>query len=174
MPVKKIIDQLLESEEFKEWKKETGHEKYFLAHVFKLFDEPNKNIYQIGYFDEKTEHMTTFVIEASEDFSINKVGVSTDTEVFKKPDSKISKLDPEKVKIDLPTALGTAADLQKKEYSQHPPMKQFLILQNLECGQVYNITFLTQTFKTLNIKVDAASGEILKHDMMSLMDFKAD
>ena len=48
-------------------------------------------------------------------------------------------------------------------------MKTIVILQTLE-KQLYNITFVTQTFGTLNIHVDSNNGEILEDQFTSLMD----
>ena len=46
------------------------------------------------------------------------------------------------------------------------------ILQNLgEFGNIWNITYVTHSFKTLNIKINAENGKILHHSLDSLMDF---
>ena len=37
---------------------------------------------------------------------------------------------------------------------------------------MYNITYVTQSFKTLNIRVDAISGVVLSHNIVSIFDFK--
>ena len=49
-------------------------------------------------------------------------------------------------------------------------MKLFAILQNINGEQVYNITFVTQTFFTLNVRVDTSTGEIRQEKLTSLMD----
>ena len=50
--------------------------------------------------------------------------------------------------------------------------KTIVILQNLsEFGNIWNITYVTHSFKTLNMKINAENGKILHHDIVSLMDF---
>jgi len=39
---------------------------------------------------------------------------------------------------------------------------------------MYNITFITQTMKTLNMHVSTLDGSILESKVTSLMDFKKD
>ena len=66
------------------------------------------------------------------------------------------------------SGITIADDLQKKEYSVHAPAKKIVIIQSLDIGQVWNITFLTKTFKTLNVKIDSQDGSISAH---GLIDF---
>ena len=75
----------------------------------------------------------------------------------------IKELDAEKVRLEFDEALEKAKEFQKKEYRNEQILKEIFILQHIERGQVYNITFLLSSFKTLNIKIDAASGEIVSH-----------
>ena len=82
---------------------------------------------------------------------------------------KIKSLNIEKVKIDYENALKTASELQKEKYKTEIPFKQITILQNIDEGQVWNFTFITQAFKTLNIKIDAKTGEIVKDELINLM-----
>jgi len=160
MEIKEIIKNLENNQRFKEWKKDNNFSS--LVHVFKLLDEPNKDAWQIGFYNPN-DTITTFVI--SKDIKI----IPTE-KIFKKPDSKIKKLDIEKINIDWNKALDLAQKLQKETYPAEKPIKTILILQNLDI-QVYNITLLTESFKTLNIKIDSDTGKIVSHDLKSLADF---
>ena len=76
------------------------------------------------------------------------------------------------VKLDISDALGKANLLQKEKYSVHNPVKIIVILQTIPEGTVYNITYITQSFKTLNIKVSAITGDIVADKLLSIFDFK--
>ncbi len=157
------IEMLEQSKLFKEWKKANGSS--YLVHVFKMFDQANKDEIQVGYYN-KDETITTFIVGKE----IKKIG---NERIFKKPNTKVMELNLAKVKLDIYDALKKAAEFQKKEYPGEEPLKQILILQNIDVGQVYNITFVTKSFKTLNIKIDAKNKKIVRHELMSLMDLKA-
>jgi hypothetical protein len=165
MEVKDIVKKLECSKEFKEWKKDNSSS--YLVHVFKMFDKPNENVWQIGYYDKEKDTITTFTIEEGI------VTINPESEIFKKEETKVSKLDLSKVRKDLEEVLAIANRFQNEKYSQDKPMKIIVILQNLSIGQVYNVTFVTQTFNTLNMKIDVADGKILKQQLISLMDFRA-
>lgn len=161
MQIKQLIKQLEQSKEFKDWWKENTH--LFLTHAFIMHDDEGKGDWQFGYYDEKEEKMTSFLADEEE------TKISPPTEVFKKPGTKINPLDVDKVKIDLKHALETAEKLREKEYLQEGKERTIAILQNLDVGQVWNITFLTKTHKTLNIKVDSETGKIKEHTLSSLI-----
>ena len=164
MKIKELIEKLESSKEFKEWKKENYASS--LVHVFKMFDEANKDDWQIGFYNPD-DTITTFII--------GKEGIQIlpEAEIFKKPDAKIMKLSVEDIKVELDEAIGDARKFQEKEYPNEKPTKEIVILQKLDRGLVYNITFVTQAFNTLNIKIDAKTGKVVHHKLMSLMDLKA-
>ena len=62
MEIIDVIEDIESSDVFKEWDK-TG---YFLAHVFKMVDEANKGVWQVGYFNQESEEMVTFMKEGSQ------------------------------------------------------------------------------------------------------------
>jgi len=155
MHFKPIYQKLLETEEYKRWRKE--HPSFTLAHVFYLNDEANKDIWHIGFFDAGSDTITTFVIKEES------IRIVPTEDVFKEEKVAIKEIDVEKVRLEFDEALEKAKEFQKKEYRNEHILKEIFILQHIERGQVYNITFLLSSFKTLNIKVDAASGEIVSH-----------
>lgn len=165
MEIISLLDKLEQDGSFKEWKKENQFS--YLAHVFKLLDDANVDDWQIGYYN-KDDTITTFIITPGE---IKKAETEN---IFKKPDAKIRKLDKEKIKIDITEALQTAEKIQTKEYKSETPFKIITILQNLDLGQVYNITYVTQTFNVLNFKIDSSTGKVLAKSLKSVMDFKAE
>jgi len=163
MKIQNIIKKLEENEEFKAWHKESYASS--LVHVFKMFDEANKDEFQVGYFNPD-ETITTWIVGKDDIKMVPK------EEIFKKPDSKIKKLDMDLIGLDFQQARGKAVKLQEEKYPNEKPMKEIAILQNLEIGQVFNITFVTQAFKTLNIKIDSKTGDVKSDELMSLMDLR--
>lgn len=158
------LERLEENNEFKKWKKK--NKDSFLAHVFKMLNDANKDDWQVGYYN-KNDTITTFILMPDD------IKIADSQNIFKKPDAKILKLDKEKIKIDIAKALETAEKIQTKEYKQEMPFKIITILQKLDIGQVYNITYLTQSFKVLNFKIDCCNGKVLKKTLQPIMEFKA-
>jgi hypothetical protein len=164
MKIQKLVEKLEGSKEFKEWKKENYSSS--LVHIFKMFDAANKDEFQIGFYNPD-DTITTFIL--------GKEGVQIlpKAEIFKKPTDKIIKLDIDIVKMELDEAIENARKFQEKKYPNEKPMKEIVILQKLNLGLIYNITFVTQAFNTLNVKIDAKTGKVVNHKLMSLMDMKA-
>src|SRR3989344_648586 len=163
MALKDVISKLESNPEFKTWKKENYASS--LVHIFRMFDEANKGEFQIGFFN-KDETITSFIVGDS-------ITLVPPEEIFKKPDEIIQKLSIEEVSLEFEGALIIAKNLQKSKYPAEVALKEMVILQHLSIGQVYNITFITKSFKTLNIKIDSASGKIISHNLISLADLKA-
>ncbi len=165
MKAEEIKKKLGEHTEFKAWKKDNPES--YLAHMFWMNDEANINVVQIGYCN-KDESITTFFLEK------NDIRIATEKEAFKKPEDKILSLDVSKVNVSQEDAMEKAAEILREKYKTSA-MKSFMILQKLkEYGQVYNITFITQSFSTLNVKINAETGEAVKHELASLMDYRQD
>jgi hypothetical protein len=162
MQIKDVVDKLINTKEFKEWK--DSHNKSYLAHLFNLNDDLNKNIWQIGFYNPN-DTITTFILEG------NDIKIVDDEKVFKKTKKKVHKLDVDKVNIDFDRALKIADEFQKNNYKGNDPSKVILILQNVADNIIYNITYITIAINILNIKIDACSGEIISHELNPLMQF---
>ncbi len=162
MDILDAIKRLEDSKEFKGWK--SKNEGFYLAHVFKMMDEANKDAWQIGYYNPGKDRMVNFICS-------HEILITPETEVFKEPGKSINQLDTSKVKVDSEQALKIMQDCLDKNYSNVDIMKNFFILQNLpQSGTVYNITVLTRSFKTVNIKIDAETGDIKSHKEVSLIE----
>jgi len=155
MHFKPVYQKLLKAEEYKAWRKD--HLQFTLAHVFYLNDESNKDIWHIGFFDSISDTITTFVMKEES------IRIVPTEDVFKEEKVLVKELEVEKVRLEFDEALEKAKEFQKREYGNEPILKEILILQHTEQGQVYNTTFLLSSFKTLNIKIDAATGAVISH-----------
>jgi len=146
---------------FKEW-----HEKnpdYILAHAFVMLDDPNKDTWQIGFYSPKTEKIVTFVVADT----IQR----TDEQEMLKSKASLQPLKPEEVKLSVEDALSTANQCFEENYKAENPIKHFFIIQHAEDHTMFNITYFTQSFKTINIKIDATTGKVIKHSLQSLAEF---
>jgi len=156
------LAQLTRHPSFKAW--HAKNKDYFLAHAFVLFDEANKDLWQIGFYHAKNEKMITFIV------SPDKVEHTEEQDVLKSTIA-LEKLEPDKVTIPIDDALKTAHELFTKDYRAEKSIKQFFIIQTIEAKPVFNITYFTQSFKTVNIKIDAANGKLIKADLQNLAEF---
>ena len=155
------IKTLEASKEFKDYRKENPDA--FLAHVFYMPDALNKNVFQIGYYNPKKDRITTFFVEGKE------ITKNPEAEVFKEQEAVINPLDMKKVKLEVNEAFEIAEKIQKDKYNADSAVKKIAILQHLPLGQVWNITFVTSTFKTLNIKIDSETKKVVSDKLVSLI-----
>lgn len=159
---KKCLDELKNSKEFKNWKKKNP--KTFLSYGFIII--PKETCWKAGFYHPGKDVITSFIIN-------DKIKIEQEEQIFKPEKMHVNKLDIKKIKTNHKQALKTAEKLQKQKYKNHNPIKTILILQNLEKqGTIWNITYITQTLETLNIKISAQTGKILEHKLVKLFEFK--
>jgi len=151
------IQKLESSDIFKQAKDENPG--IYLTHAFVMLDSNIKKEWQLGYYNEKTDRIVTFNIG-------DIITKNPEAEAFKK-DGAIKKLEIENVKISFDKALETADIVQKQKYARCNATNRIIILQNLD-KQVWNITYVSISMETLNIKMDAETGEIISDSMKSL------
>jgi len=163
MNFKSIVEALEETILFKDFKK--NRPESYLVHIFVMMDEANKGLFQIGYLDPKTDKVTSFT------YGNKEVQVNPESEVLKEPEATIFPLDIEKVEQDEEQVLRIVDEFVKLEYPKVMAVKRFYILQHLDIGQVFNFTIVTMDFKTLNLKIDVTTGEMLRHSLKSLLAF---
>ncbi len=162
MEFESIIKKIESMKEFSEWKDK--HKQYYLAHAFVMLDEPNKNIWQIGYYDKESNKIATIVLEGE------KISIVPEQEILQAT-QQITELKPADIKLTVDKALETAKACIKENYPKEMPAKSFFIIQHLDEGTVFNITFLTQSFKTINIKISTIDGKIFRHSLQTLANF---
>ena len=162
MDLHSTLAKLTRHPAFKEW--HTENPEAFLAHAFVMLDDENKDTWQIGFYTISTQKMVTFVVSPS--------GIQhTPEQEVLKTEGEIQKFEPQQVTVSVEDALKIAEECKEKNYSAEKPFKQFFIIQTIEGKAAFNITFLSQSFKTVNIKIDAGSGNIIKHSVQSLAEF---
>jgi len=162
MDLHETLAKLTRSSVFKDWHAE--NKEYFLAHAFVMLDEANKGVWQIGFYSKEKERMVTFIVAGD---SVN----HTEEQEVLRTEGEIAKLDPEEVKHSIEEALKTAKACLQENYRGEMVLKEFFIIQNAEGHPMFNITYFTQSLKTINVKINAKTGEIIKHSKQSLAEF---
>ena len=87
---------------------------------------------------------------------------------FQKEEKKVERIDLNALKLTLADAVNIAKELQQQEYATENPKKIIAIIQKIDSNQIWNITFLTQSFNTLNIKINSNSGKIIDKKLQPL------
>lgn len=158
MELHEALGKLTASLQFKDW--HAKNPECYLAHGFVMLDEANKDQWQIGFYDPKTTMIKTFIvgtdIEQMQEQEILKTG-------------EVNKLKISDVKINSDEAMEKAEECFKKH--KQIPLKKFFIIQNLDGKTVYNVTYFTQSFNTVNIKIDASTGEVVGETEQKLATF---
>jgi len=164
MELKQALERLNKNREYKDLIKENNG--IFFSYALVTIEKNETSPWQLGFYNKSTDKITTFIIGKKE------IAVQKDEEVFKKPGMEVKPIDMEKAKLKFNEMIKKAEKFKKEEYPKEAISKTIAILQNLQdFGTVWNITFVTDSFKTLNLKINAENSKILHHNLESIMDF---
>ncbi len=140
---------------YKEWKQK--HPDTYLAHFFIISDTEM----QLGYYEQATDTIWTFTPGIT--------NIAEDKEIFKE-EKTIPALEISQVKIGVEEAKQKAQEYQKEKYPRDPISKNIVVLQTLDGKAIYNMTLITLTFKMLNLRIDATTGEVVLEKMQPIMN----
>ena len=162
MEAKDAVETLEKSEIFKKFKKE--YPKAYLANLFSMIEESHpKPEWHIGYYDVEKERIISFVMG-------EKITRAPESEVFR-DGGHVTPIELSKIKITLNKAIENAIIHQKQKYPVDTPTKKIILLQNIDGHHIYNMTFVTQTFKTLNVKISSQDARVISSKIYSIFDF---
>jgi len=156
--IKELKQEVENSKVFRNW--QSQHKKAYFYMLFSMFD--SKPELEFSYYEPDSKTVTTFTINKS-------VGLKSTEAVEWEEKPKEPKL--EQVNVGFDEALKKGLELQEKYYTEEGPIKKIVILQFLDERIIWNITFLTLSFSTLNIKLDASTGSVISHSLRKLFDF---
>jgi|GEM_PF-1757191 len=160
MEINAAIAKVEGSTAFKEF---SANEKgAYLVHAFSMHSVGGEPEWQIGYYLPEREKLVVFKAEPLERMP--------EDEAFNKGEP-IKRLDMEKVKMTPEEAERRAFSLKEEKFPAETVTKVIMILQHLDV-QLYNFTLVTSMFSILNVRVDAASGEIIESTFRSIMDLR--
>jgi hypothetical protein len=163
MKVTDAIGKIEESKEYSKWLKENP--QAYLAHAFTMKEKEGFESWQVGYYNPGRNMVTVFELDDT-------VKMMPESEVFKKDETPVKALDRKQIILDVEQALEAAIALGKDKYPQIRSDKQIIVLQNLDEGQVWNITFISPSMDVLNIKLSSDDGKIISHNLSRIFDFK--
>ena len=166
MELEQALKRLNENRQFNSWKK--ARVKAYFSYAFRMFLE-SEDDWQIGYYDKEHDKITTFVVKN------DSVDARAEEDVFKEETTSVLPIDRSKLRIKLDKIMSNAKQFQNGTYPNEIPIKIIAILQNLEnFGTIWNITYITASFNTLNMKIKADDGSIMEHKLFPLLSFKKD
>lgn len=161
MELKEALKKLNSSKEFKEWKQKNPDT--FFSYALKILEETKEQPWNLGFYRKSTGKVVTFIVD-------EKIDMQEEEEIFKNPDTEVKPIETEKAKMPFRDILKKVKDFTDKTYSNELINKTIAILQNLEkYGTVWNITHITHSFNTINIKADAEDGKVLYNNIESIM-----
>jgi hypothetical protein len=138
----------------------------YLAHFFVMLNDELKPAedWQIGFYNKETKEVESFTAG-------KEVSVAEKSKAFRHDVKDVQELDLSRVKIEFDKALEIAKKFQEEKYKTQPPKNGIVLLQVLDFIPTWNITFITLAFSTLNIKINAETGDVYKHDFGSLLQW---
>ena len=162
-----IWKELQKDKEFKKWKKE--HSDSFLSHFFCPIHNNGEaaSSWEIGFILPANERIVIFVKESSS-FTIK-----MEDDIFKEPNSRLETLNLKKVKVEYSDAFNLLKEELPKLFPKEAFNDGFVILQSLNNLILWNFSFVTQSLKFVNVKIDAVAGKISDSQLVSVMDNQA-
>ena len=165
MDLKQALKKLEESPDFRKWHHK--HMDAYFSYAFKILQEMKPDEWQLGFYNTKKDKVTTFVINNSE------VNMRPEEELFKKEEAEVNEIEIDKIKLPFDGIITKAKEFQERNFPKDRSVKTIAILQNMpELGNIWNITYVTESFNTLNLKIDASSGKVLEHNLASIFSFR--
>lgn len=153
------LKRLREDTAFAQWSNQ--NKDHYLAHAFFMKDAGIAPEWQIGFYNRPDDRIVVFTLG-------DEVRMNPPSEVFKK-DSGVKELVEKDVLVEFEDALAAAEQHRLENYKAHTPIKTIVLLQKLKVGQVWNISFVTNTFTVCNVKIDTKTKKVLSASCESLL-----
>ena len=157
---------------FKEFRE--AHPRSYLVHLFQLVETTPKQGsegepgWEVGYYNPDDDQVTVFEVQS--DASVT---AKPSERAYKEEKTSIPPLKLEKVNVSYDQALKKIQSLQCESYPQEKPMKIMVLLQSLDdLGTLWNMTYITQRFKTLNVKINAENGDVVDQKLFSIFEIQ--
>jgi len=161
MSFHRALEHLTAHETFRAWRDENPD--HYLVHGFLMLGPDVKSEWQVGFYHPNADTIAAFAVDEQ-----GNVMANPPSEAFKQ-DTVIKELQASTVAHDVDRALADAEEHRAAKYPGHEPARTIVLLQHLERGQIWNITFVTKTFAVCNVKLDAATHEVLHSSCETLL-----
>lgn len=171
-----MITELLEKIKNSDLFKENHSGETYLSHIFimppvnlaldtvvALKDLSGTELHA-GFYNKKTNKVAVFK------YLDGTIEHLPEDEVFQKEEETVPEVKIEDIKISLKEAYTQFLKVIKENYQGAAPLKLMIVLQDLKpFGLIWNITLLRGDFKTLNVKIDATTGDVKEDSLASLI-----
>ncbi|MBW3013247.1 hypothetical protein KY340_03495 [Candidatus Woesearchaeota archaeon] len=140
----------------------------YLAHFFVMLDSEfnESGNWQIGFYNKEEDMVIVF--ELMQDKTIN----MTESKPLKlKEHHVVGELALDEVKMEFNDAIERLRQVMKEKYPSESAVKIIVLLQELENLPVWNLTVVTSTYNTLNVKLDAKNNKVIDHSLSSLLSW---
>lgn len=164
--MKELLAALRHDSLFQSWQKQHPHS--YCSHFFCQISAEcvPKTPWEIGFYDNTSGKITVFA-ELPRGFEIKPAD-----DVFRKDQTVVEKLEMETLKIPVDKAMAICKELMPQKFPGEKLGSGFLILQTLNAVTVWNFSFITNTLKFVNVKINAATGIEESHETISLVQGK--
>lgn len=154
-----INSDLVKSQVFKGWqKKHNGFLSHFFSPLSSKFEL--KSSWEVGYYCPKNNKITIFV--PSESSFILK----QEDDIFKEETTGVEELKLDKVNSSLEVVSELCKAKIPELFKKEVLGDGFVILQTLDSKPLWNFTFVSNTLKFANIKIEASNGNIHSHQLV--------
>ena len=162
--IKKDLESLKKSNEFKEYRKRCPNS--YLCAGFMILESINNNAkWQLDYYCPNSDKITTFCLKDKLEMK--------ESRTAHRDKKKVAELNLDNVDLGMQRALDIVSKLRDKNYPDEKATKIIVILQNINKKEAWNITYLTSSFKVLNVNIDAQNGDLIKEKLENVLNFTA-
>ena len=143
-----------------------AHPQGVLSHFFSSLDSQYqaKSAWEIAFYDPKKEKIVVFVHNQAGEITLQK-----EDDIFKRESDVVEELEIKSVVIPFEKARTIFAGKVKELFPSMVLGDGFIVLQTILGKTLWNFTFITKTLQFINIKINAASGEVDSHQTVELM-----
>tara|TARA_Y100000310_G_scaffold339573_1_gene432654 strand:- start:345 stop:821 length:477 start_codon:yes stop_codon:yes gene_type:complete len=153
--LKQQLEELHNSENYKKAKEQNPD--LVLVSAFFMGTDLNEVNWELTFYS-KEKHKNFLFKEKAEEH-----------EVFQKEEHELEELNIESVKMTLEEAWMKTESLAQG----HSLAKAIVVLQVQNGKTIWNITWITNELKFMNVRLDAVTQEVIKHEINSLTDLRA-
>ena len=153
--IKHELERIHDSAEYKTCKEQNPD--LILVSAFFMGTDLNEVNWELTFYS-KEKHKNFLFKEEEEEH-----------EIFQKEEHALEELDISKVQMTLEEAWTKTEGLAQG----HSLAKAIVVLQVQEGKVIWNITWITNELKFMNVRLDAVTQEVIKHEINSLTDLRA-
>ncbi|MBU2640025.1 MAG: hypothetical protein KKG75_04975 [Nanoarchaeota archaeon] len=153
--IKEAVKLLEKQKIFLEYKK--NNPESFLLNAFATFDD-KELIWQLNYYNPIKKNLVIFTPLKKEK--------SEEQKLFKES-KNLQELNLKEIKIEIKEALNLIKTSSEKT------IKKIITIHTIKNKTIWNFIFLTSSFKTLNIKLNASSGKIISKKLIPMFAKKS-